>query len=433
VRAVVLRATLHATSLASDRCIRLLRRKEKPLDSPSTHKKEGKTHTAEIISKLLIASGKGSDLILSPAHKPYVKLHGKIVPVQVPGIDTFSAEDIGRMAADIIGANQFALQTLKDEGSCDVSYSVPAVARLRVNVFTQRGTCAIVMRMVPTEIPNLASLNLPAQFRDIAELKNGVVLVTGATGSGKTSSLAALLDHINSEKPYHILTIEDPIEFAHKHKMSIIHQRELHADTPRFDTALRAALRQSPDVILVGEMRDKETIEIVLEAAETGHLVFSTMHTVDASSTMERMVGVFNGSEQQAIRSRFAKSFRYVIAQRLIPRKDNNGRVAIFEILKSTLRTQEYVMKGDSDGKSLIDAMRDGSTEGMQYFDGELEKLLRAGTIDMDTCLSFATNPGNLSLQLTDLLDEVSEAEAVPQSFTESAGEIEFEVGRSAT
>jgi twitching motility protein PilT len=384
--------------------------------------------TVDIISSLLLASEKGSDLILSPGHQPHVKLHGNIVPVVVPGIETLSAEDTGRIAADIIGANEFALQKLKEDGSCDVSYSIPAIARLRVNIFTQRGTSAIVMRMVPTEIPNLAGLDLPSQFLDIAELKNGVVLVTGATGSGKSSTLAALLDHINAEKAYHILTIEDPVEFAHKHKKSIIHQRELHADTPRFDTALRAALRQSPDVILVGEMRDKETIEIVLEAAETGHLVFSTMHTVDASSTMERMVGVFNGSEQQAIRCRFAKSFRYIISQRLIPRKDHQGRVAIFEILKSTLRTQEYVVKGDSDGKTLIDAMRDGSTEGMQHFDGELEKLLRAGTIDMETCMSFATNPGNLSLQVTDLLEEISETETVPQAAEGPAGEVEFEI-----
>jgi len=288
------------------------------------------------------------------------------------------------------------------------------------------------MRMVPTEIPSLAGLDLPQQFLDIAELRNGVVLVTGATGSGKSSTLAALLDHINTEKFYHILTIEDPVEFAHKHKRSIIHQRELHADTPRFDTALRAALRQSPDVILVGEMRDKETIEIVLEAAETGHLVFSTMHTVDASSTMERMVGVFHGSEQQAIRSRFAKSFRYIISQRLIPRKDPPGRVAIFEILKSTLRTQEYVVKGDSDGKSLIDAMRDGSTEGMQYFDGELEKLLRAGINDKETCMSFATNPGNLSLQLTDLLEDAAAPDVAQVLPAGSGSEIEFEIERTS-
>jgi twitching motility protein PilT len=387
----------------------------------------------DIISSLLTASGKGSDLILSPGHPPHVKLYGKIAPVLAPGIDIFSAEDVARIAADIIGSNAFAAQTLKDEGSCDVSYSIPAVARLRVNIFTQRGTTAIVMRMVPREIPNLRALNLPAQFLEIADLRNGVVLVTGATGSGKSSTLAALLDHINSEKSCHILTIEDPIEFAHKHKKSIIHQRELHADTPRFDTALRAALRQSPDVILVGEMRDKETIEIVLEAAETGHLVFSTMHTVDASSTVERMVGVFSGSEQQAIRSRFAKSFRYVISQRLIPKKDHAGRAAIFEILKSTLRTQEYVVRGESDGKTLIDAMRDGSNEGMQYFDGELEKLLRDGIIDLETCLSFATNPGNLSLQVVDLLEDAGPTPDVAASETNATAiDSEFEIERTS-
>jgi twitching motility protein PilT len=387
----------------------------------------------DIISSLLTASGKGSDLILSPGHPPHVKLYGKIAPVLAPGIDIFSAEDVARIAADIIGSNAFAAQTLKDEGSCDVSYSIPAVARLRVNIFTQRGTTAIVMRMVPREIPNLRALNLPAQFLEIADLRNGVVLVTGATGSGKSSTLAALLDHINSEKSCHILTIEDPIEFAHKHKKSIIHQRELHADTPRFDTALRAALRQSPDVILVGEMRDKETIEIVLEAAETGHLVFSTMHTVDASSTVERMVGVFSGSEQQAIRSRFAKSFRYVISQRLIPKKDHAGRAAIFEILKSTLRTQEYVVRGESDGKTLIDAMRDGSNEGMQYFDGELEKLLRDVIIDLETCLSFATNPGNLSLQVVDLLEDAGPTPDVAASETNATAiDSEFEIERTS-
>lgn len=222
------------------------------------------------------------------------------------------------------------------------------------------------------------------------------------TGSGKSSTLAAILDRINEAKAYHILTIEDPIEFLYSHKMGTVHQRELHSDTPSFALALRAALRQAPKVILVGEMRDRETIEIALEAAETGHLVFSTLHTIDASKTIERIVGVFPTSDQHVIRVRFSKTFRYVILQRLFPRKGAEGRIAAVEILKSTMRTREYVEKGESEGKSLVDAMHDGSTEGMQHFDGELEKMVRAGTIDRETALTFASNAGNLRLQLAD-------------------------------
>jgi len=237
-------------------------------------------------------------------------------------------------------------------------------------------------------------------------LKNGVVLVTGPTGSGKSSTLAAIIDRINGEKAYHIVTIEDPIEFLHPHKKSTIHQRELYSDTPTFGMALRAALRQAPKVILVGEMRDKETVEIALEAAETGHLVLSTLHTIDASKTVERIIGIFPLSDQQTIRNRFAKSFRYVISQRLIPRKDGTGRVAAIEILKSTLRTREYLEKGEEEGRSLVDAMRDGELEGMEHFDGVIEKLIRSGVIDMETGLAYATNAGNLRLQLTDLSEE---------------------------
>jgi twitching motility protein PilT len=243
---------------------------------------------------------------------------------------------------------------------------------------------------------------LPAQLAEIAELRNGIVLVTGPTGSGKSSTLAAILDHINETHAYHILTIEDPIEFTHRHKKSIVHQRELHSDTPSFALALRAALRQAPKVILVGEMRDKETIEIALEAAETGHLVLSTLHTIDASKTVERIVGVFPLAEQHTIRNRLAKSFRFIVSQRLIPRQDGNGRVAIVEILKSTLRTREYLEKGEHDGRTLLEAMQDGDTEGMQHFDGEIEKLVRAGLVSIDTGLAYSTNPGNLHLLLAD-------------------------------
>ena len=248
--------------------------------------------------------------------------------------------------------------------------------------------------------------------------------MTGSTGSGKSSTLAAILNLINETKACHIVTIEDPIEFSHNHKKAIIHQRELHSDMPRFDLALRAALRQSPDVILVGEMRDKESVELVLEAAETGHLVFSTLHTIDAPSALERIIGVFPLGDQQTIRTRFAKSFRYIISQRLIPRKDARGRVAAIEILKSTLRTQQYVLHGESEGKTLLDAMRDGTTEGMQDFDGEIEKLIRKGTIDFETGLRFATNPGNLRLQIADL--EEKPATTTP-AFRADGLELEIE------
>src|SRR6202163_4320686 len=235
------------------------------------------------------------------------------------------------------------------------------------------------MRVIPQIIPDFAALNLPPQLGEAAELRNGIVLVTGPTGSGKSSTLAAIINKINEEKAYHVLTIEDPIEFLHSHKKSTIHQRELHSDTPSFALALRAALRQAPKVILVGEMRDKQTIEIAMEAAETGRLVLSPLHTTDASKTVERIIGVFPMAEQHTIRNRFSKSFRYIVSQRLLPRKEGTGRVAGIEILKSTLRTREYLDQGEIEGKSLLDAMRDGDTEGMQHFDGEVEKLIRAG------------------------------------------------------
>jgi twitching motility protein PilT len=330
-----------------------------------------------------------------------------LIAVKIPGLPVLTADDTRRIAGELIGENQQATSSLQQQGSCDISYSMPGTARFRVNVFVQRGSYAIVMRVIPKTIPSFAELNLPAQLAQIADLKNGIVLVTGPTGSGKSSTLAAILDRINEFHAYHILTIEDPVEFLHRHKRSLIHQRELHSDTPSFALALRAALRQAPKVILVGEMRDKETIEIALEAAETGHLVLSTLHTMDAAKTVERIVGVFPLADQQTIRNRVAKSFRYIVSQRLLPRKEGSGRVAAIEILIATLRTREYIATGEQEGKSLLDAMRDGDTEGMQHFDGEIEKLIRAGSIDFETGLAYATNSGNLRLQLADFAGTV--------------------------
>jgi len=350
---------------------------------------------------MLKSSAKISDLFFSPGKAPMVEISGKLNPLG--GSRALTSEDTRRIASDLIGNNQHAIGNLKEFGSCDVSYSLPGSHRFRVNVFMQRGSCAIVMRVIPGAIPDFDALNLPPELKKIVHLRNGIVLVTGPTGSGKSSTLAAIIDRINQEQSYHVLTIEDPIEFLHLHKNCVVHQRELHSDTPSFALALRAALRQAPKVILVGEMRDKETIEIALEAAETGHLVLSTLHTIDASKTVERIVGVFPMAEQHAVRNRLAKSFRYIISQRLIPRKDSNGRVAVMEILKSTLRTREYIEKGETEGKTLLDAMRVGEQEGMQHFDGAIERLIRNGTIDTETGLAYATNAGNLQLELSDL------------------------------
>lgn len=359
-----------------------------------------------ILGAMLRSAKNVSDLIFSPGRLPQVEQSGQLIPVKIQGVSMLTPEDTARIAAHLIGTNKQAMEKLRSEGSCDISYSLPRVARFRVNIFTQRGTCAIVMRVIPNAIPTFESLNLPPQLMEIAAIKNGVVLVTGPTGSGKSSTLAAIIDKINDDKAYHIITIEDPIEFLHPHKKATIHQRELHSDTPTFALALRAALRQAPKVILVGEMRDKETIEIAMEASETGHLVFSTLHTIDASKTVERIVGVFPLGDQQAIRNRLSKSFRFIISQRLIPRKDGTGRVAAIEILKSTLRTREYLEKGEGEGRTLVDAMRDGALEGMQHFDGEIEKMIRAGVLDLETGLSYSTNPGNLRLELADFQGE---------------------------
>jgi twitching motility protein PilT len=364
---------------------------------------------------MLQVSSHVSDLIFSPGSHPHVEVSGQLVPVKIPGLSSvLTADTTQHIAAELMGDNAQAIAMLKQQGSCDISYSMPGTARFRVNIFVQRGSHAIVMRVIPKSIPSFTDLKLAEELARIVELKNGIVLVTGPTGSGKSSTLAAILDRINETKAYHILTIEDPVEFMHRHKRSIIHQRELHSDTPSFALALRAALRQAPKVILVGEMRDKETIEIALEAAETGHLVLSTLHTTDASKTVERVVGVFPLTEQQTIRSRFARSFRYIVSQRLLPRKGGTGRVAAMEILKSTMRTREYLEKGEVEGKSLLDAMRDGDTEGMQHFDGEIEKLIRADMIDYDTAMAYSTNPGNLRLQLADLLGEAPPTAAPP-------------------
>jgi twitching motility protein PilT len=360
----------------------------------------GKVATPALLSAMLRAADKISDLIFSPGRPPQVQVYGQLIPVRVPGMEGLNPDDTRHLAADLIGDNKQAVATLREHGSCDISYSLSGVARFRVNIFIQRGSCAIVMRVIPTVIPDFPSLRLPASLADVARLRDGIVLVTGPAGSGKSSTLAVLLDCINREKNYHIITIEDPIEFLHNHKCSTVHQRELHSDTPSFAHALRSALRQAPKVILVGEMRDRETIEIVLEAAETGHLVLSSLNTMDASKTVERIVTSFSPEEQQSARERFAKSFRYIMCQRLLPKTDRSGRVPVVEILKTNARTRECIEKGNREGKPLLDAMKAGAAEGMQHFDGEIAQLVRDRVVDLETGLSFASNPTVLGQEL---------------------------------
>ena len=358
---------------------------------------------AQVLREMLAESDKVSDLIFSPGRPPQVELSGSLKPVAVAGLEFLTPAHTAGIAKAIFARNPKAAETLEEQGSVDLPYSLMGVSRFRCNVFMQRGSIAIVMRVIPNTIPSFETLTLPSVLSEIVDIKNGIVLLTGPTGSGKSSTIAAIIDLINQQKYYHIVTIEDPIEFMHPHKKSTIHQRELYSDTPSFSLALRAALRQAPKVILIGEMRDAETMEIAMEAAETGHLVFSTLHTIDASKTVERIIGVFPKSEEHIIRTRLANSFRFIISQRLIPRSDGQGRVAAFEILKSTMRTREYIEHGEREGKSLIDAMVDGDLEGMRTFDNELERLVKQGMITEKDALSYASNQNNLALKLSEL------------------------------
>ncbi len=392
---------------------------------PQTPAAQRTIATAQLVTAMVKSHAHVSDLIFSPGRAPQVEVSGQLIELKFNGLESLTPQDTDFLAHDIMGKNETPARKLEQEGSADLSYGITGVSRFRVNIFKQRGTCAVVMRVIPDKIPGFAELNLPEALQEIVHLRNGLALVTGPTGSGKSSTLAAIIDKMNEEKAFHVLTIEDPIEFLHRHKKATIHQRELHSDTPSFALALRAALRQAPKVILVGEMRDRETIEIAIEACETGHLVLSTLHTIDAAKTIERIVGVFPLSDQQAIRTRLSKAFRYIVSQRLLPKKDGKGRIAAIEILKSTMRTREYVEKGESEGKSLLDAMRDGTTEGMQHFDGEIEKLIRNGIVDFETGLTYSTNAGNLRLELADYLENL--VNTAPAKKASQATEIEIE------
>ena len=358
---------------------------------------------APIIEQMLLVSEKVSDLNFSCGQKPQVEINGVLYPASPIGLGKLSAFQTEMIAMSLIRDNPDAAAQLVKYRTADLSYGLPGKCRFRVNIFQQRNAFSIVMRVIPHTVPTFEDLRLPPQLADISEIRNGVVLLTGPTGSGKSSTLAAIIDRINETKAYHIVTIEDPIEFLHNHKKSTINQREVGADTKDFASALRAALRQAPKVILVGEMRDLETAEIALEAAETGHLVLSTLHTIDASKTIDRIVGLYPKNEERIIRTRLAQTFRYIVSQRLIPTADGNGRIAAVEILKSNPRTREYIEKGETEGKSLLDAIRDGEIDGMQDFDSVIRDMIEKKLVTMEDGLSFATNQNNLLLQLKGL------------------------------
>jgi twitching motility protein PilT len=354
-----------------------------------------------ILEAMLKVSDRVSDLNFSVGRAPQVEVDGQLVAVTFPGLPRLTPFQTEIIAMHMLRGDRELTRTLLTNGSVDLSYSIPQKTRFRVNIFSQRGTYAIVLRVIPEGIPTLAQLKLPEELKNVSSLKNGIVLVTGPTGSGKSTTLAAIINQINHEQAYHIITIEDPVEYMHRHVKSTVNQRELGSDTKTFSLALRAALRQAPKVILIGEMRDVETIEIAMEAAETGHLVLSTLHTIDAAKTVDRIIGVFPKDQEPQIRTRLSQSFRYIISQRLLP-KMGGGRVAVLEILKSTMRTRDYVVKGESEGRSLTDAMHDGQVDGMQTFDDQIEKLWNELQISKETALAYASNPTNLALRLTD-------------------------------
>ncbi len=352
-----------------------------------------------LLEAMLDAAPGISDLNLSVGRPPQVEVDGHLQAVSFAGIERLLPYQTELIAMRLVGGKRDLVDKLARTGSVDLSYSLSRRTRFRVNVFSQRGTYSIVLRVIPNKIPTIEELGLPPQLNDITRERNGIVLVTGPTGSGKSTTLAGIINRMNKDNAFHIITIEDPIEYLHPHIKCTINQREVGFDTQTFALALRAALRQAPKVILVGEMRDVETISIALEASETGHLVLSTLHTIDASKTIDRIVGVFPKNEERQIRTRFSQSFKWIVSQRLVP-KAGGGRKALCEILRSNSRTREYIQEGEREGKSLMDAIEDGALEGMQSFDQELEKCINNGELERETALSYATNRANLQIRL---------------------------------
>jgi twitching motility protein PilT len=348
--------------------------------------------TDDLLTAMLRANPRVSDVIFSPGRKLQVQVNGAFLAVETASVPFLSPDDTRRIASHLIGNNKAAIAMLREQGYCDISYALPGIARFRVNVFIQRGSCAVVMRVIPTEIPDLQTLAAPPLMKNVVALGSGLVLVTGPRGSGKSFTLAALVNQVNETEACHIITIEDPIEFLHNHKRATVHQRELFSDTPSISHAMRAALRQAPNVIVVGELKDRESMELALDAAESGHLVLSTLNTLNAAKTIERFVGVFPATEQAAVRERLSRMLRYVIRQRLIPRQQGGERVAVFEIV--TPESLSACLHGEKNRK--------GETQRTlpNALDQEIERLVGEGIISPETALAHLSDPAKLSKKL---------------------------------
>ena len=343
------------------------------------------------ITNMLESYERVSDLNLTVAKPLQVETAGQLVPIQVnPEINELTPFQTEVAALNLIQGNKRLLDDLAIHGSCDLSHALGNRARFRVNVFTQQSHLSIVMRKMEGTIPTIQSLNLPDVFNRMTKEINGFILVTGATGSGKSTTLAALCDKINKERMVHVVTLEDPIEFVHPHRKCTFNQRELGNDFDTFANGLRAALRQAPKVILVGEMRDRETMEIGLSAAETGHLVMSTLHTVDSGQTINRILGFFDQDEQPQIRNRLIDTIRYVICQRLLP-KEGGDRVAAFEVMANNLRIRDLIINGETEDRTFYDVIEDGSTLGMQTFDQHILELFESGLISEETAKVYGS------------------------------------------
>ncbi|MDO9530140.1 MAG: PilT/PilU family type 4a pilus ATPase [Syntrophales bacterium] len=356
-----------------------------------------KQETDYILTKMLDSHQNVSDLNITVGKPLQVESSGELTSVNMdPPFAELSPFQTEILALNLINQDRRLTETLFAEGSCDSSYELPGKARFRVNIFSQRGNYSIVLRKLETRIPTYEELSLPEVFYKIAEEKNGIVLVTGATGSGKSTSLAAMLNDINEKKSVHVVTLEDPVEYQHQQKKATFNQRELGTDFDGFATGLRAALRQAPKVVLVGEMRDRETVEIALSAAETGHLVMSTLHTVDAGQTINRIIGMFNSEEENQIRIRLTDTIRWIVCQRLLP-KEGGGRVAAFEVMGTNLRVKDTILHGESEGKTFYEIIQAGKPFGMVTFDDYIVELYEKGLITEETAKAYASNKSVVS------------------------------------